>query len=146
MNHASSPLSLTLALLILNIMVNSCLFRINFLFVFFFTIFFLGKINLKICKWGILSDKRVRGLWACTVTITADICCSASNYVCTQGNLSYPARLIHDSQLWYVTLCTDALWDTRSFKLGVNSRRRLAVTFTDEECFIMETTFSDEVH
>lgn len=45
MNHASSPLSLTLAVLILNIMVNSCLFRINFLFVFF-TIFFLGKKNI----------------------------------------------------------------------------------------------------
>ena len=81
---------------------------------------------------------------------------SANKYtVCVGMNTerSHPAYPAHDSRLWYVTSCAGALWTSRSFKRGVDSRRRPAGSLADQECFIMTEThfncisdFSDAVH
>lgn len=81
---------------------------------------------------------------------------SANKYtVCMEMNTerSHPAYPAHDSQLWYVTSRAGALWTSRSFKRGVDSRRRPAGSLADRECFITTETrfncisdFSDAVN
>lgn len=66
-------------------------------------------------NWHILADERseVRDI---TLHYSANKIC-----VCwrTLWDLFHPACHVHDSQLWYVTLCAGTLWT--SYELGVNS-------------------------